>query len=119
MQLIDPYTEIDECLRCAKHGTPCIPCADDAHGTKGPGFRNGIRVLPLVHLDPNICRTMIYWWNAHPREIVAILQAALPGVSVVENMFDVNVAALGMLGRSHLPTLSTDHNVITMFFDKQ
>ena len=117
MELVNPYTEQEDCKQCATHGLPCLKCADAEHGTKGPGYLHGVRTLPLVNLDPNICRTMMYWWNAHPTEPVSLLQTKLPDVELVENMFDVNVSALGMLGRTHVPTLRTDHNLLTMFFN--
>jgi hypothetical protein len=113
---VNPYAR-EGCDECAAHGSPCLVCSEDKHGTEGPGYdSDGVRTLLLVHTHPNVFRSMIYWMNNHLSEKVALSLVRVTGRPVGENFFDVNVASLGMLGRSGVPTLSVDRDIETMFF---
>jgi hypothetical protein len=113
---VNPYAR-EECDECAAHGDPCLACSEDRRGTDGPGHdTDGVRTLLLVHTHPNVFRSMIYWVNNHLSEKVALALTRVGSMPVTENFFDVNVAALGMIGRANVPTLSVDQNAETMFF---
>lgn len=111
---IDPYAEEDECMPCEEHGVPCLRCAHDLNGVNGPGFYKKQRLLLPADTHPNVFRSMVYWMNQHPTEIVGIRLAPFTD-NIAENLTDVNIASLGLLGRTYVPTLSTRFNKETLF----
>lgn len=116
MELINAYGD-DECDVCVKSGGLCLNCADIANGTKGPGMVNGMRVLLPASTNPNVFRSMVYWMNHHPTELVAI--RLVPYTQPLIPVFDLNIVSLGLLGRSFIGSLGPDTNKETVYIPVQ
>ena len=109
---VNPYAD-EECSKCETHGTPCLSCAEESNGVNGPGMVDGRRVLTPASTHPNVFMSMVYWWNNHPMETIAV--RLVPYVNPTAPFFDINITALGMLGRGFGGTLGLSTNKSTVY----
>ena len=109
---VNPYDD-EDCAACEKEGSPCLRCAADANGVDGPGKFGGQRLLLPASTDPNVFMSMIFWMNQHPTETVGI--RLVPFEPPTRPVLDLNICALGLLGRSYVGSLGPTTNRDTVF----